>query len=181
MSVNKLSLIGPQHVPLPALWSEWTYCHRETLSFRLFPFWWVQIRATVVLFLRWCNRRAITRRALILPSLAVVLFEEALYGNWGKSVKEANGKNMCSSLNRNMHTKQPLKPLQVKDYLARFQGIPDLLELDHLTVSGDVWFGKDVSLKVIFMLLCVSITKIWWLCIKGWLVVMWFAGWCVRL
>uniref|UniRef100_A0A915APN7 UTP--glucose-1-phosphate uridylyltransferase n=1 Tax=Parascaris univalens TaxID=6257 RepID=A0A915APN7_PARUN len=36
---------------------------------------------------------------------------------------------------------------KVKDYLARFQGIPDLLELDHLTVSGDVWFGKDVSLK----------------------------------
>ncbi|KHN73329.1 UTP--glucose-1-phosphate uridylyltransferase [Toxocara canis] len=36
---------------------------------------------------------------------------------------------------------------KVKDFLARFQGIPDLLELDHLTVSGDVWFGKDVSLK----------------------------------
>lgn len=37
---------------------------------------------------------------------------------------------------------------QVKDFLARFHGIPDLLELDHLTVSGDVTFGKDVSLKV---------------------------------
>ncbi|CAI2349342.1 unnamed protein product [Caenorhabditis sp. 36 PRJEB53466] len=36
---------------------------------------------------------------------------------------------------------------KVKDYLSRFNGIPDLLELDHLTVSGDVWFGKDVSLK----------------------------------
>ncbi|CAJ0940994.1 unnamed protein product, partial [Mesorhabditis belari] len=36
---------------------------------------------------------------------------------------------------------------KVKDYLARFQGIPDLIELDHLTVSGDVWFGRDVSLK----------------------------------
>ncbi|CAP35745.2 Protein CBG18265 [Caenorhabditis briggsae] len=36
---------------------------------------------------------------------------------------------------------------KVKDYLGRFNGIPDLLELDHLTVSGDVWFGKDVSLK----------------------------------
>ncbi|GMT17581.1 hypothetical protein PFISCL1PPCAC_8878, partial [Pristionchus fissidentatus] len=36
----------------------------------------------------------------------------------------------------------------VKDFLGRFQGIPDLLELDHLTVSGDVTFGKDVSLKV---------------------------------
>ncbi|VDL73898.1 unnamed protein product [Nippostrongylus brasiliensis] len=36
---------------------------------------------------------------------------------------------------------------QVSDFLKRFQGIPDILELDHLTVSGDVWFGKDVSLK----------------------------------
>jgi len=36
---------------------------------------------------------------------------------------------------------------KVKDYLERFHGIPDLLELDHLTVSGDVTFGKDVSLK----------------------------------
>ncbi|CAD6194071.1 unnamed protein product [Caenorhabditis auriculariae] len=36
---------------------------------------------------------------------------------------------------------------KVKDFLSRFNGSPDLLELDHLTVSGDVWFGKDVSLK----------------------------------
>jgi len=36
---------------------------------------------------------------------------------------------------------------KVKDFLKRFQTIPDLLELDHLTVSGDVTFGKNVSLK----------------------------------
>ncbi|MCP9259224.1 UTP--glucose-1-phosphate uridylyltransferase [Dirofilaria immitis] len=36
---------------------------------------------------------------------------------------------------------------KVQEYLRRFQGIPDLLELDHLTVSGDVWFGRDVTLK----------------------------------
>ncbi|XP_041352363.1 UTP--glucose-1-phosphate uridylyltransferase-like isoform X2 [Gigantopelta aegis] len=36
---------------------------------------------------------------------------------------------------------------KVKDFLARFSSIPDLLELDHLTVSGDVTFGKNVSLK----------------------------------
>ncbi|KAI6222991.1 UTP--glucose-1-phosphate uridylyltransferase [Aphelenchoides fujianensis] len=36
---------------------------------------------------------------------------------------------------------------KVKDFLNRFQGIPDILELDHLTVSGNVWFGKDVVLK----------------------------------
>eukprot|EP00092_Neocalanus_flemingeri_P065138 GFUD01079139.1.p2 GENE.GFUD01079139.1~~GFUD01079139.1.p2 ORF type:complete len:106 (-),score=33.30 GFUD01079139.1:175-492(-) len=33
------------------------------------------------------------------------------------------------------------------EYLSRFGSIPDLLELDHLTVSGDVTFGKGVSLK----------------------------------
>uniref|UniRef100_A0A1B6CUM9 UTP--glucose-1-phosphate uridylyltransferase n=1 Tax=Clastoptera arizonana TaxID=38151 RepID=A0A1B6CUM9_9HEMI len=36
---------------------------------------------------------------------------------------------------------------KVKDFLERFATIPDLLELDHLTVSGDVTFGKGVSLK----------------------------------
>lgn len=39
----------------------------------------------------------------------------------------------------------------MNDFLKRFQGIPDLLELDHLTVSGDVWFGKDVTLKASFV------------------------------
>ena len=37
--------------------------------------------------------------------------------------------------------------LQVKEFLSRFSSIPDILELDHLTVSGDVTFGKRVSLK----------------------------------
>lgn len=36
---------------------------------------------------------------------------------------------------------------KVKDFLSRFASIPDMLELDHLTVSGDVTFGKNVSLK----------------------------------
>lgn len=36
---------------------------------------------------------------------------------------------------------------KVKEFLGRFATIPDLLELDHLTVSGDVTFGKGVSLK----------------------------------
>jgi UDP-N-acetylglucosamine pyrophosphorylase len=40
--------------------------------------------------------------------------------------------------------------LKVQDYLRRFESIPDMLELDHLTVSGDVTFGKNVSLKVCF-------------------------------
>ncbi|KAI8478344.1 UTP--glucose-1-phosphate uridylyltransferase [Branchiostoma belcheri] len=36
---------------------------------------------------------------------------------------------------------------KVQEFLRRFENIPDMLELDHLTVSGDVTFGKDVSLK----------------------------------
>ncbi len=37
---------------------------------------------------------------------------------------------------------------QVSEFLSRFDSIPTLLELDHLTVSGDVTFGKNVELKV---------------------------------
>lgn len=35
----------------------------------------------------------------------------------------------------------------VNKYLERFDGIPDILELDHLTISGNVRFGKNVVLK----------------------------------
>lgn len=37
---------------------------------------------------------------------------------------------------------------KVREFLSRFATIPDILELDHLTVSGDVTFGRSVSLKV---------------------------------
>ncbi|XP_050297471.1 UTP--glucose-1-phosphate uridylyltransferase isoform X2 [Anthonomus grandis grandis] len=36
---------------------------------------------------------------------------------------------------------------KVKQFLNRFANVPDLLELDHLTVSGDVTFGRGVSLR----------------------------------
>ncbi len=36
---------------------------------------------------------------------------------------------------------------KVQAYLSRFSGPPHILELDHLTVSGDVTFGSDVTLK----------------------------------
>ena len=35
----------------------------------------------------------------------------------------------------------------MNEFLKRFASIPDILELDHLTVSGNVTFGKGVSLK----------------------------------
>ncbi|KER29847.1 hypothetical protein T265_03640 [Opisthorchis viverrini] len=36
---------------------------------------------------------------------------------------------------------------QIKDFRERLRTIPDVIELDHLTVSGDVHFGKNVKLK----------------------------------
>ncbi|XP_064623391.1 UTP--glucose-1-phosphate uridylyltransferase-like isoform X2 [Lineus longissimus] len=36
---------------------------------------------------------------------------------------------------------------RVRDFLNRFASIPDVLELDHLTVSGDVNFGRGVILR----------------------------------
>jgi UDP-N-acetylglucosamine pyrophosphorylase len=37
---------------------------------------------------------------------------------------------------------------KMKDFNSRFASIPDILELSHFTVSGDVSFGYNVSLKV---------------------------------
>ncbi|MBN3291623.1 UGPA uridylyltransferase, partial [Polypterus senegalus] len=37
---------------------------------------------------------------------------------------------------------------KVRDLQIRFENIPNVVELDHLTVSGDVTFGKDVVLKL---------------------------------
>lgn len=37
---------------------------------------------------------------------------------------------------------------KVSEFLSRFPDVPDILELDHLTVSGDVTFGRKVSLRV---------------------------------
>jgi len=60
--------------------------------------------------------------------------------------------SLCMS-NKRMFASTPLVKLggkefkKVKDFLIRFGSIPDMLELDHLTVSGDVTFGKGVSLR----------------------------------
>lgn len=36
----------------------------------------------------------------------------------------------------------------IDNYMRRFaRGVPDILELDHLTVSGDVYFGANITLK----------------------------------
>lgn len=50
---------------------------------------------------------------------------------------------------------------KVKEFLTRFSDIPDILELDHLTVSGDVTFGRKVSLRVskFYVVITVQIKK----------------------
>ncbi len=35
----------------------------------------------------------------------------------------------------------------MSDFLSRFKSPPNILELDHLTVTGDVSFGREVELK----------------------------------
>jgi UTP--glucose-1-phosphate uridylyltransferase len=37
--------------------------------------------------------------------------------------------------------------LQIANFQKRFRTIPNILELDHLTVAGDVWFGRKVTLR----------------------------------
>jgi UTP--glucose-1-phosphate uridylyltransferase len=37
---------------------------------------------------------------------------------------------------------------KVGAYLSRFASAPHVIDLEHLTVSGDVWFGSDVTLRV---------------------------------
>ena len=41
---------------------------------------------------------------------------------------------------------------KVKDFLYRFGSIPDMLELDHLTVSGDVTFGRGGISDIMLLL-----------------------------
>ncbi|XP_060536598.1 UTP--glucose-1-phosphate uridylyltransferase isoform X2 [Cylas formicarius] len=36
---------------------------------------------------------------------------------------------------------------KVKEFLYRFENIPDMIDLDHLTVSGDVTFGRGITLR----------------------------------
>lgn len=57
----------------------------------------------------------------------------------------------------------------VKEYAARFErGIPNILELDHLTVAGDIKFGSDIALKVRLLVYLLLFARWWvltvWLC-----------------
>ena len=38
-------------------------------------------------------------------------------------------------------------PAQIQQFQKRFKKIPKILELDHLTVTGDVYFGRNVTLR----------------------------------
>jgi UDP-N-acetylglucosamine pyrophosphorylase len=42
--------------------------------------------------------------------------------------------------------------IQVANFLVRFKSIRSIAELDSLKVSGDVWFGPGITLKVNFVL-----------------------------
>lgn len=36
---------------------------------------------------------------------------------------------------------------KIGNFQKRFRTVPIILELDHLTVSGDVWFGRNITLR----------------------------------
>ncbi|KAF8322293.1 UTP--glucose-1-phosphate uridylyltransferase [Clavulina sp. PMI_390] len=36
---------------------------------------------------------------------------------------------------------------KIANFQKRFRTIPNIVELDHLTVSGDVWFGRNITLR----------------------------------
>ena len=38
-------------------------------------------------------------------------------------------------------------PQQIQQFQKRFKKIPKIIELDHLTVTGDVYFGRNVTLR----------------------------------
>lgn len=40
---------------------------------------------------------------------------------------------------------------QVSDLLSRFKSMPDIIGLDSLKVTGDVWFGAGITLKVLLL------------------------------
>ena len=37
--------------------------------------------------------------------------------------------------------------MQIQQFQKRFKKIPQIIELDHLTVTGDVYFGRNVTLR----------------------------------
>ncbi|KAJ7961808.1 UTP--glucose-1-phosphate uridylyltransferase [Quillaja saponaria] len=58
-------------------------------------------------------------------------------------------------LTRNPSRINPVDPMinlgsefeKTSDFLSRFRSIPSIIELDSLTVRGDVWFGENITLK----------------------------------
>ena len=61
--------------------------------------------------------------------------------------------------------------IQVANFLARLKSIPSIVELDSLKVSGDVWFGSGITLKVnfvivwFFFLLCCHMCRLGTVCL----------------
>lgn len=54
---------------------------------------------------------------------------------------------------------------QVANFLSRFRSIPSIIELDSLKVTGDVWFGINITLKVLNELITIissSFFKVGW-------------------
>ena len=55
-------------------------------------------------------------------------------------------KKVCVGCHCNTDT-NPHRFAQIQQFQKRFKKIPKILELDHLTVTGDVYFGRNVTLR----------------------------------
>lgn len=51
---------------------------------------------------------------------------------------------------------------QVSDFRMRFKSIPNMIDLDSLNVTGDVWFGSGIILKVLYICSSIIITRVFW-------------------
>ena len=145
------SLFTPLSLPLSLLW-----CHAVHFVYDRKAWYCLislsQDRKTVVVHcipMLHCLQGAVWKGeniALYWPDDAVLVRDNTLglnltpslpvhWNHWGPCSSVLSVSSICSSP-------------QVQEYVTRFESIPDMLELDHLTVSGDVTFGKQVSLKV---------------------------------
>lgn len=56
-------------------------------------------------------------------------------------------RNISSAEGRQVWMLIFLATSKIQDFQKRFQKIPKIIDLDHLTVSGDVYFGRNVTLR----------------------------------
>ncbi|KAG6918554.1 hypothetical protein DXG01_013644 [Tephrocybe rancida] len=79
----------------------------------------------------------------------LVLSEDRLFGTTPVVKLDDHFKKVISSASvthAHIHT-GIYNDVQIRNFQTRFKSIPNVLDLDHLTVSGNVYFGRNVTLR----------------------------------